>query len=123
MSFVENLTESPVERLAVEEVPPPQPRRPRTDAPSFRILSDEPAAPKPAEPEPVAAQTTRMLEAYRLLGAALSARLLLLLSILGSFALAIESMRDQTTGSLLILLAFTVGTVGPTTFLEVRRRG
>lgn len=110
-----------MERLAVEELPQPQPRRPRIEAPSFRILSDEPAV-KPAEPESVAARTGQLLEAYKLLGMALSARLLLLLSIFGAFALAVFAMHEQTTPSLLILLAFTVGTVGPTTFLEVWRR-
>jgi hypothetical protein len=122
VSYEGSLTENQgVERLKIEELPRPS-QRIKNDVPSFHMLPDE-IAPKPIESEPVAAQTARLLEAYKLLGATLSARLLLLLSISGAFVLSIMAMVRETTPALLVLIAWCLLTIFPTVALELKRRG
>jgi hypothetical protein len=110
-----------VERLQIEELSPAPPKRAKPEVP-WRHAPDDPGPRLVAPAPPDTAQTAKILEVYRLLGLALSARVLLLLAIIGAFVLALYAMREQTTESLLVLSAFVVGTVLPTTFLEVRRR-
>lgn len=63
-----------------------------------------------------------VIAAFTGLGYALSARALLLLSLLGAFVLARTAMENQTAPSLAVLVAYCVFTVVPFTWLEVRRR-
>jgi hypothetical protein len=60
---------------------------------------------------------------FKAIALVLSARALLLLAIIGTFALAVYAMREQNVPSLLVLLAFACGTILPTMILEMRRRG
>jgi hypothetical protein len=60
--------------------------------------------------------------AFTGLGYALSARMLLLLSLIGVFVLAIMAMMDQTLPSLEVLIAAAAFTVLPAAYLEIRRR-
>ena len=54
-------------------------------------------------------------------GLALSARALLLLSLVGAFVLAMQAMSSQTIMALEVLGAYGVFTVLPVTYLETRR--
>lgn len=62
------------------------------------------------------------MAAFAGLGFALSARALLLLSLVGSFVLAILAAMAQTTATLYVLIAFAVLVVLPVVFLEFYRR-
>jgi hypothetical protein len=62
------------------------------------------------------------LAAFKAIGYVLSARALLLLSLIGAFVLSLRAMSEQTNMSLMVLAAFVVGAVFPTAFLEIRRR-
>jgi hypothetical protein len=59
---------------------------------------------------------------FRALGFALSARLLLLLSLIGAFVLGVEAMSMQTMMGLYVLAAYCCFTVLPVTYLEVSKR-
>jgi hypothetical protein len=63
-----------------------------------------------------------VVAAFGALGYALSARALLLLSLIGAFVLAVMSVTTQTRASLYVLVAYCVFTVIPVAYLEVRRR-
>ena len=78
--------------------------------------------PPTPQPAPTSSTLEVVVAAFTGLGYALSARALLLFSLIGSFVLALEAMREQTNASLLVLIAFVIGAVFPATFLEVRRR-
>lgn len=60
--------------------------------------------------------------AFTGLGYALSARALLLLSLVFSFVLAIMAMNNQTMFSLYVLVAGAGFSVLPVAYLEIRRR-
>jgi hypothetical protein len=51
----------------------------------------------------------------------LSARALLLLALLGAFALATMAMLSQTTAALEVLIGYAITTVLPVAYLETRR--
>lgn len=71
---------------------------------------------------PVAASSIdATLAILKAAGFALSARALLLLSLLGAFVLALEAMSSQTVASMEILGIFGVFTVIPVAYLETRR--
>ena len=59
---------------------------------------------------------------FSALGFALSARLLLLLTLVGAFVLGLEAMSLQTTMGLYVLAAYCCFTVVPVTYLEVSKR-
>ena len=63
-----------------------------------------------------------ILTAFQGLGYALSARSLLLLSIIGAFVLAVMSLQRETQASLWVLIAYGVLVVLPIVWLEIRRR-
>lgn len=60
-----------------------------------------------------------VLSAFTGLGYALSARALLLLTLIGAFVLA---MRADGTSGIAVLIAYAVFTVIPVVILEVRKR-
>ncbi len=68
-------------------------------------------------------QMSVILTAFQGLGYALSARSLLLLSIIGAFVLAVMSLQRETQASLWVLIAYGVLVVLPIVWLEIRRRG
>lgn len=113
-------TTSSVLRLSVEDVPP-KPHKPRLVEPSN--LTPPQSSTAPITPSPTISSTLDVVvTAFTGLGYALSARGLLLLSLVFSFVLAVMAMRDQTYMALGILIAGSVFTVLPVAFLEVRRR-
>ena len=65
---------------------------------------------------------TVVLNAFAALGYALSARALLLLSLIGAFSLACMAMTRGDNPGLMVLVAFCLLTVVPVTILEIRRR-
>lgn len=95
-----------VERLGVEAVP----SRSRLKAPREVIHQTITAEPSTMEV---------VLAAFTGLGYALSARGLLLLSLLGAFVLAV---RSHTIMDLCVMVAFSVLVVIPVVYLEVRKR-
>jgi hypothetical protein len=76
------------------------------------------APPQPIEPSALSV----ILNAFAALGYALSARALLLLSLIGAFVLACMAMTRGDNYGLAVLIAFCVLTVIPVTALEIRRR-
>lgn len=62
-----------------------------------------------------------IVASFSALGYALSARALLLLALLGAFALAVLAMESGSTMGLLILVAYSLSTVVPVTVLEIRK--
>lgn len=74
--------------------------------------------PQPTEPSTL----TVVLNAFAALGYALSARALLLLSLIGAFTLACLAMSRGDMPGLEVLVAFCLLTVIPVTILEIRRR-
>lgn len=73
------------------------------------------------EPEPKALDV--ILSAFAALGYALSVRALLLLALLGGFALAAMAMAYQTVIGLSVLAAYAILVLLPLVVLEVKRRG
>lgn len=63
-----------------------------------------------------------ILAAFTALGYALSARSILLLSLIGAFVLGLLAALAQTTATLYVLIAFAVLVVLPITCLEFFRR-
>ena len=63
-----------------------------------------------------------MLAAFSAFGFALSARALVLLSLLGAFVLALMAMRAQTNMSAILLTLYCVLTVIPLVVLELRSK-
>jgi hypothetical protein len=101
-----------VTRLSVEELPP-LPRKPTPERP---ILVTPPPAPPPApEKELVSA-----IAVFRAAGYALSARMLLLLAIVGAFVLAVMTMLAAQLPW--VLVSYCVLVVIPIVVLEVKRR-
>ncbi len=96
-----------MERLSVEAV-----------APARKKLRETPEVMH----QPIQVQPATMdvvLAAFTGLGYALSARALLMASLLGAFVLAV---RSHTTMDLLVMVAFAVLVVIPVVYLEVRKR-
>lgn len=102
-----------VRRVSVEEVPP---------SPRLRTIPLS----TPQNPSPLPLQTSSTLEvivaAFTGLGYALSARALLLLSLIGAFVIALRAMDNLTPMSLAGLAIYALFTVIPVAYLEVRRR-
>lgn len=83
-----------------------------------------PPSPEPSRPAPppIKDDTAILLAAAKLLGFALSARALLAAALLGAFILAIFCMFGTGWRSLIVLAVYCFSTVGPVTYLEVRKR-
>ena len=63
------------------------------------------------------------LSAFAALGYALSARALLLLSLIGAFVLSLMAISSQTLPALEVLVAYCLFTIIPVAWLEIKRRG
>jgi hypothetical protein len=117
-----------VERLGVEAIPARE-RRPK---PALHAVEQTAAhEPLPAAPPPPAATiyvpqkptaAELILANLKAISLILSARALLLLSLLGGFVLALGAMAWQTPMGLYVLIAWSVLTVLPMTGLEVTGR-
>ena len=116
-------------RLAVEEVE----ERPRLKAvptdtiplaePTPQETPSTPSEPTDPQPEPYRADTLEMMAtAFGALGMALSARAILLLSVVGAFILAVLAMMSPTTVKLGVLAVYAVLVVIPCVVLEIRKR-
>jgi len=105
--------ESSVRRLSVEDVLP----RPRAVPP---VQTAETPLP-PLQPQ-TSSTPDAIVATFRALGYVLSARALLLLALVFSFALAVMAMLSQTLFSLYVLLAGSAFAVLPVAYLETRRR-
>jgi len=98
-----------VHRLQVEEL---------VDPPNTRRASPAPEPTAPRAPSLALETAVAVIQA----GAyALSARALLLLSLIGAFVLANQAMASQTLMSLTVLLIYGLLTVPALTYLETRR--
>lgn len=79
--------------------------------------------PTEAPAQPIIVQRTGIPEAivaaFAALGYALSARLILTMSLLGAFVLGVMAMRAPSTMSLLVLIAYCALTVIPSAALEL----
>lgn len=116
-------TEQGVTRTAVEELPPKARPTPTLVSPPTPepIQAPLPApAPQPTVIDPDVMQV--VLTAFSGLGYALSARALLLLALIGAFALATMAMLTPSTMRLLVLIAFATLVVLPCVWLEIRKR-
>ena len=109
---MESSDNSTVRRLNVEEVSPK--RRPMEVIPTS--VPPQTSAPLPASTLDV------VVTAFSALGYALSARALLLLSLVGAFVLSLMAITSQTTSALEVLIAYCCFTVIPVAYLEIRRR-
>ena len=107
---MESSDNSTVRRLNVEEVAPR--KRP------MEVLS----APMPTIPTPQPSTLDVVVSAFAALGYALSARALLLLSLVGAFVLSLMAITSQTLPALEVLVAYCCFTVIPVAYLEIRRR-
>ena len=111
---------STVQLLRVEEVPA-APRRPKPETP------EAPTAPAPiliSSPETPKAEPSKLdltLAVLKAGGFALSARALLLLSLIGAFVLALQAMASQSLASMEILAIYGAFTILPVAYLETRR--
>jgi len=103
-------TNSSVRRLHVEEVPV-RAKPVRTEPQSISGTGS---------PEPKTHDA--MIAAFSGLGYALSARALLLLTLVGAFVLAVMAMQSQTNPALAVLIAYCLLTVVPVSYLEIMRR-
>ena len=65
--------------------------------------------------------TPDLVAAFKAAGYVLSARALLLLALLGAFALATMAMLSQTTAALEVLIGYAIFAVIPVAYLETRR--
>ena len=109
---MESSDNSTVRRLNVEEVAPR--KRP------MELLSAP--APAPTTPTPQPSTLDVVVGAFAALGYALSARALLLLSLIGAFVLSLMAITSQTMPALEVLVAYCCFTVIPVAYLEIRRR-
>ena len=109
---MESSDNSTVRRLNVEEVAPR--KRP------MEVLSAPPPAPTIPTPQPSTLDVT--VAAFAALGYALSARALLLMSLIGAFVLSLMAITSQTLPALEVLIAYCCFTVIPVAYLEIRRR-
>jgi hypothetical protein len=86
-------------------------------------IPSTPSEPTDPQPAPYKAETLEVIvAAFGGLAFALSARALLLVALLGAFALAVMAMLRQGYMPLLVLIAYACLTVIPATVLEVRKR-
>jgi hypothetical protein len=137
-----------VERLGVEELPArarPQLRTVSREAPEAQMAPNETGIPSQLQPEidgirddlrrlrqdmmqgfsrqapsdPTLLAT--IVSAFTGLGYALSARALLLLSLIGAFTLALVAVEQQSVMSLMVLVAYAAFAILPVVFLEVRK--
>lgn len=121
-------TSSTVERLGVEAVPPkPRPSLQTVPATSLRVSQTAPTgqaetAPPPPDPLPPviierpAGISEAIIAAFAALGYAVSARLLLFVSLVGAFVLAVMAERDHSAW---VLIAYCCLTVIPVALLEI----
>ena len=86
--------------------PPNRPEQPSPSAVEPRIIVERPGIPE------------AIVAAFAALGYAVSARLILLLSLVGAFSLAVMAVMSATVISLLILVAYSVLIVIPIVLLE-----
>lgn len=117
---------SSVEILGVEQLPP-RPQRLRevkTDPPPQSRPFQEPPAPQPLPEPPVIVQRVGIPEAilsvFAALGFALSARLLLLLAIIGAFVLAMMAMQNTSYQTIGIFVAYALLVIVPLVYLETK---
>ena len=109
----------PVELVAEEEF--------HTERPALRLVSpvDEPTYPEPAyaaaPPAPSRQVDEQVLQVIGVLAQVLAVRVMLLLSVIGTFALAWRAMSAPTPMALMVVLLLAVSTVGPLTFLAQRK--
>jgi len=80
------------------------------------------SATTPTTPTPQPSTLDVVVSAFAALGYALSARALLLLSLIGAFVLSLLAITSQTTAALEVLVAYCCFTVIPVAYLEIRRR-
>jgi hypothetical protein len=100
-----------------ETAPPSRPTKPAIQ-PTPDVALRPAAPPATADPKTLAI----VLAAFTGLAYALSARALLLLTLVGAFVLAVMAERNQTQASLFVLIAYALLTVIPVCILEVRKR-
>ena len=132
-------TQSTVERIAVEEVPPrprPQLVKPETgpppqpsldlDALKAALREAVAAIPRPVIHPTTHPETIAMLRAIAAVIAAsaavLATRVLLGAVLLGAFVLAVMAVRGGSWLALAVLIAFAVLIVGPMVILEVKTK-
>ena len=108
---MESSDNSTVRRLNVEEV-----------APRRRPTEVQLPPPAPTIPTPQPSTLDVVVGAFAALGYALSARALLLLSLIGAFVLSLMAITSQTLPALEVLVAYCCFTVIPVAYLEIRRR-
>jgi hypothetical protein len=115
------MTGSETTRVRVEEVTPKL-------APVIEQLRAEAQPPPPplqAQPDTVSEREDMLFRAiksaFAMLAFSLSARAILLLTIVGAFALGMVGMGDPSTLRLLILIAYCVLVVIPCALLEARK--
>ena len=112
--------DSTLEILEVAEVAERKRRLPPTEPAT--ILNLPPQQPRVIEVQKVIQReevSDVMLAAFAAMGFALSARLLLLLAIIGGFTLGVMSMERQTATSLWVLGIYCVLVVLPMVWLEI----
>ena len=110
----------PVELVAEEEF--------ETETPRLRLVrpEDEPTyaeqayAMAPRLPEPKRQIDEQVLQVIGVLAQVLAVRIMLLLSVIGTFALAWRAMSAPTPMALMVVLLLAVSTVGPLAWLTGR---
>lgn len=110
----------PVELVAEEEF--------ETETPRLRLVrpEDEPTyaeqayAMAPRLPEPKRQIDEQVLQVMGVLAQVLAVRIMLLLSVIGTFALAWRAMSAPTPMALMVVLLLAVSTVGPLAWLTGR---
>lgn len=110
-----------VHRLRVEPVEP----RPLKSSPSETPEPPRPAPQEPPQAPPAVSGPDALdvvLAAFTGLGYALSARALLLLSIVGAFVLAVLVIQTDKVVPLIVLIGYCALVVIPLCILEYRRR-
>ena len=123
MSYESNSTEAPL-RLKVEELS----ARPRkTVQPILADLSMagnslSQAPSPPTAPIPVSSTLDGVLTAFKALGFALSARAMLLVSLVGLFVIAVMAMLAQTAFALAVCLLYGIFAILPVAWLELHKR-
>lgn len=120
-------TNSTVRRLGVVALDRPEPEANPTILPETPKPEVPPEFLIPPLPAPVRVRTEatndRMIDIFRALGFALSARMIFLLSVIGAFVMGIVAMVGGGWLRLLLLAVYCALTVLPCAYLEVRKRG
>ena len=114
----------PVELAGVEVLPERRPRPMAVVAP----LPVQPAPPPPpqpaAEPPPPQSRWLRrheaILDMFQVFASILAVRVLLFLSLVGAFVLALQAMERETIPAIAVLVCYAVLIIGPLVYLEVR---